>query len=188
MQAQTHSKRSKKSLGIPTQEEMAILLRDGVDWDAFYRMAESLISDEGFKSNADNFARAVMYEKALEMYSSHSFEVIHIDEDGCDTIVIVRDAAGHPIYRPIRMELKTISECLFYVQKCKNGLPGDFKKNKIKMKNFRGDTSDQTVDRYKSQKDFDFLLILQTNSRSGVVAKNSKKLRSNYVPDGDGVL
>ena len=37
-----------------------------VDWDKVFGVVDSLYSDEGFTSNADNFARATMVEKALD--------------------------------------------------------------------------------------------------------------------------
>lgn len=176
------------NLAKPTQRMMAELLQHGIKWDSFYLMAESLTKDEGFKSNADNFARSTMYEKALEKYSTKNFKVKHVDFDGCDLHVDIYDNDGTLICKEVRVELKTLSESFYYKVRCKGGNKGDFKLNKIKMKNFRGDTSEQTVQRYKSEVDFDFLLVLQTNDRSAIIAENTQELRSNYVASGDGVF
>ena len=177
-----------KKRQLLSQNEMAKLLQNGIKWDSFYRMANSLVHDGGFSSNADNFARSTMYEKALEKYSTKNFRVTRVDKDGCDLEVNIYDNNGILIYEKVRVELKTLSEYFYYVKGGKWGNKGDFKRNKIKMKNFRGDTSYQTVQRYKSQVDFDFLLVVQTNGRNAIIAENTKKLRNNYVADGDGVF
>ena len=39
-----------------------------VDWNRVFGVVDSLYSDEGFTSNADNFARATMVVKALDKF------------------------------------------------------------------------------------------------------------------------
>ena len=43
-------------------------LQTRVDWDRVFGVVDSLYSDKGFTSNADNFARATMVEKALDKF------------------------------------------------------------------------------------------------------------------------
>ena len=45
-------------------------LETNVDWDRVFGVVDSLYSDEGFTSNADNFARATMVEKALDKFQT----------------------------------------------------------------------------------------------------------------------
>ena len=40
-------------------------LETNVDWNKVFGVVDSLYSDKGFTSNADNFARATMVEKSF---------------------------------------------------------------------------------------------------------------------------
>ena len=51
-----------------------------VDWNRVFGVVDSLYSDEGFTSNADNFARATMVEKALDKFSN----IDRVDQNGYD--------------------------------------------------------------------------------------------------------
>ena len=55
-------------------------LETNVDWDRVFGVVDSLYSDEGFTSNADNFARATMVEKALDKFSN----IDRVDQNGYD--------------------------------------------------------------------------------------------------------
>ena len=55
-------------------------LETNVDWDRVFGVVDSLYSDEGFTSNADNFARATMVEKALDKFSN----INRFDQNGYD--------------------------------------------------------------------------------------------------------
>ena len=46
-------------------------LETKVDWNRVFGVVDSLYSDKGFTSNADNFARATMVEKALDLSLIH---------------------------------------------------------------------------------------------------------------------
>ena len=55
-------------------------LETNVDWNRVFGVVDSLYSDEGFTSNADNFARATMVEKALDKFSN----IDRVDQNGYD--------------------------------------------------------------------------------------------------------
>ena len=55
-------------------------LETNVDWNRVFGVVDSLYSDEGFTSNADNFARATMVEKALDKFSN----INRVDQNGYD--------------------------------------------------------------------------------------------------------
>ena len=55
-------------------------LETNVDWNRVFGVVDSLYSDEGFTSNADNFARATMVEKALDKFS----DIKRVDQNGYD--------------------------------------------------------------------------------------------------------
>ena len=51
-----------------------------VDWNKVFGVVDSLYSDDGFTSNADNFARATMVEKAIDKFS----DIKRVDQNGYD--------------------------------------------------------------------------------------------------------
>ena len=55
-------------------------LEQNVNWDKVFGVVDSLYSDDGFTSNADNFARATMVEKALDKFSN----LQRVDQNGYD--------------------------------------------------------------------------------------------------------
>ena len=55
-------------------------LQTRVDWNRVFGVVDSLYSDKGFTSNADNFARATMVEKALDKFS----DINRVDQNGYD--------------------------------------------------------------------------------------------------------
>ena len=55
-------------------------LETKVDWNRVFGVVDSLYSDKGFTSNADNFARATMVEKALDKFS----DIDRVDQNGYD--------------------------------------------------------------------------------------------------------
>ena len=55
-------------------------LETTVDWNKVFGVVDSLYSDKGFTSNADNFARATMVEKAIDKFS----DIKRVDQNGYD--------------------------------------------------------------------------------------------------------
>ena len=55
-------------------------LETKVNWNRVFGVVDSLYSDKGFTSNADNFARATMVEKALDKFS----DINRVDQNGYD--------------------------------------------------------------------------------------------------------
>ena len=53
-------------------------LETKVNWNRVFGVVDSLYSDNGFTSNADNFARATMVEKALDKFSA----INRVDQNG----------------------------------------------------------------------------------------------------------
>lgn len=164
------------------KEQIKNKLQKSIDWSAFFSLAQDVFQDPGFQSNADNFARATLFEMALEQLSSMPCQVERIDEDGCDLLFHMNG-----VENPVRVELKTFRNALFYKigSKVHNLGPGDTKA--IKMKNYRGDTGPATLARYKREKCFDFLLVIQFQPAEIILAKD-EEVRPLYYDNGsDGV-
>ena len=164
------------------KEQIKIKLQESINWNAFFSLAQDVFQDPGFQSNADNFARATLFEMALEKLSTMPCQVERIDQDGCDLLFHMEG-----INEPIRVELKTFRNKLFYINGSKkyNLDSGDTKA--IKMKNYRGDTGPATLARYKREKCFDFLLVIQFQPAEIILAKD-EEVRPLYYDNGsDGV-
>ena len=73
-------------------------LEQNVNWDKVFGVVDSLYSDDGFTSNADNFARATMVEKAIDKFSN----LQRVDQTGYDFL-----------YNNDKVELK-MGKNLFY--------------------------------------------------------------------------
>ena len=91
------------------KEHIKNRLQESINWDAFFSLAQDVFQDPGFQSNADNFARATLFEMALEKLSSMPCQVERIDEDGCDLLFHMQG-----VKEPVRVELKTFRNALFY--------------------------------------------------------------------------
>ena len=164
------------------KEQIKNKLQESINWQAFFSIAREVFQDPGFQSNADNFARATLFEMALEKLSTYPCNVERIDEDGCDLLFHIGMSD-----KPVRVELKTFRNALFYKKgsKVHNLGPGDTKA--IKMKNYRGDTGPATLERYRNEKCFDFLLVIQFEPSVIVLAKD-EDIRPRYYDNGsDGV-
>jgi hypothetical protein len=142
-------------------------LEKGVDWNRVFGVIDSLYTDPGFTSNADNFARATMVEKALDKNS----DLIRVDQTGYDFIYNQGDEI-------IKIEMK-MGKNLFYKRKDIHAT------KKFKMKNFQGDK--KTVEDYKEEKTFDYMLVLDLTARRVVVVED-EHARSLYESGGDGVM
>ena len=59
-------------------------LEQNVNWNKVFGVVDSLYSDKGFTSNADNFARATMVEKAIDKFSN----LERVDKNGYDLSLI----------------------------------------------------------------------------------------------------
>ena len=140
-------------------------LEQNVNWNKVFGVVDSLYSDKGFTSNADNFARATMVEKALDKFSN----LERVDQTGYDFL-----------YNNDKVELK-MGKNLFYKGKQRSSNST----KKFKMKNFQGDK--KTVEDYKEQKTFDYLLVIDITVKR-VVVINDKKARTLYEEGGDGVM
>ena len=51
-----------------TQQHFIDHLERSVDWNKVFGVVDSLYSDDGFTSNADNFTRATAVERALDKF------------------------------------------------------------------------------------------------------------------------
>ena len=94
-------------------------LETGVNWDKVFGVVDSLYSDKGFSSNADNFARATCVEKALAKFSG----LVRVDKNGYD---FVWDNGSGELKK---VELK-MGQNLFYKRKDVNAT------KKFKVKSF----------------------------------------------------
>ena len=138
-------------------------IEQDVNWNKVFGVVDSLYSDKGFTSNADNFARATMVEKAIDKFSN----LERVDQNGYDFL-----------FNDKKVELK-MGKNLFYKRKDPKAT------KKFKVKSFLSET--KTVDDYKEQKTFDYLLVIDITVKR-VVVINDKKARTLYEEGGDGVM
>ena len=134
-----------------------------VDWDKVFGVVDSLYSDEGFTSNADNFARATMVEKALDKFS----DIKRVDQNGYDFE-----------WENKKIELK-MGKNLFYKRKDPNAT------KKFKVKSFLSET--KTVEDFKQVSTFDWLLVIDLTARR-VVLVEDEHARSLYQEGADGAM
>jgi hypothetical protein len=142
-------------------------LQKSINWQAFFSIARDVFQDPGFQSNADNFARATLFEMALEKLSSWPCNVERIDEDGCD-LLFHMNMSEHPL----RVELKTKRDGLFYKKGSNDGSLGPGDTTAIEMKKKRGTTGPRTIERWKQEKTYDFLMVIQFEPAAIILAKD----------------
>ena len=123
-------------------------LETNVDWDRVFGVVDSLYSDEGFTSNADNFARATMVEKALDKFSN----IDRVDQNGYDFE-----------WGDKKIELK-MGKNLFYKVKDPKAT------KKFKVKSFLSET--KTVEDFRQISTFDWLLVIDLTARRVVVVED----------------
>ena len=138
-------------------------LEQNVNWNKVFGVVDSLYSDKGFTSNADNFARATMVEKALDKFSN----LERVDKNGYDFL-----------FDDKKVELK-MGKNLFYKRK-------DPKATKrFKVKSFLSET--KTVEDFKQISTYDYLLVIDLTARR-VVVVNDEHARSLYTEGADGAM
>lgn len=142
-------------------------LETGVNWDKVFGVVDSLYSDAGFSSNADNFARATTVEKALSKFS----DLIRVDKTGYDFIYIDGD-------KTIKVEMK-MGQNLFYKRKDVNAT------KKFKVKSFLSEK--KTVEDFKQDSTYDYLLVIDLTARRVVVVED-EHARSLYQDGADGAM
>ena len=138
-------------------------LEQDVNWDKVFGVVDSLYNDPGFTSNADNFARATMVEKALDKFSN----LERVDQNGYDFV-----------YQSDKIELK-MRKNLFYKRKDTKAT------KKFKVKSFLSET--KTVEDFKKVSTFNFLLVIDLTARRVVVVED-EHARSLYQEGADGAM
>ena len=142
-------------------------LEKGVDWDRVFGVVDSLYNDPGFSSNADNFARATMVEKALDKNS----DLNRVDQTGYDFIYNQDDEI-------IKSGMK-MGKNLFYKRKDIHAT------KKFKVKSFLSEN--KTVEDFKKDKTFDYMLVLDLTARRVVVVED-EHAQSLYQAGADGAM
>jgi hypothetical protein len=142
-------------------------LETGVNWNKVFGVVDSLYTDKGFSSNADNFARATTVEKALARFSN----LIRVDQTGYDFIYIDGD-------QTIKIELK-MGKKLFFKRKDIHAT------KKFKVKSFLSET--KTVEDFKEIKTFDYMMVIDLTARR-VVLVEDEMARSLYQDGADGAM
>ena len=137
-------------------------LETSVDWNKVFGVVDSLYSDDGFTSNADNFTRATAVEKAVAQFSN----LVRVDQKGYDFL-----------YGKEKIEMK-MGKNLFQKRT-------PFTTKKFKVKNFQGEK--KTVEDFKNEKTFDYMLVLDLTARRVVVVED-EHARPLYEGYGDGVM
>ena len=138
-------------------------LEQNVNWDKVFGVVDSLYSDKGFTSNADNFARATMVEKAIDKFSN----LERVVKNGYDFI-----------FEDKKVELK-MGKNLFYKRKDPKAT------KKFKVKSFLSET--KTVEDFKQISTYDYLLVIDLTARR-VVVVNDEHARSLYTEGADGAM
>ena len=138
-------------------------LEQNVNWNKVFGVVDSLYSDKGFTSNADNFARATMVEKALDKFSN----LERVDQNGYDFL-----------FNDKKVELK-MGKNLFYKRKDTKAT------KKFKVKSFLSET--KTVEDFKQISTYDYLLVIDLTARR-VVVVNDEHARSLYTEGADGAM
>jgi hypothetical protein len=141
-------------------------LEKGVDWDKVFGVVDSLYSDKGFSSNADNFARATAVEKGIAKFS----DLDRVDKTGYD---FVYDDGENLI----KIEMK-MGKNLFYKRTPHNT-------KKFKVKSFLSEK--KTVEDFKQHKTFDYMLVLDLTARRVIVIED-ETARSLYQEGADGAM
>jgi hypothetical protein len=143
-------------------------LESGVNWSKVFGVVDSLYSDKGFCSNADNFARSTAVEKALAKFS----DLVRVDQNGYD---FVWDDNNQNL---IKIEMK-MGKNLFYKRKDINAT------KKFKVKSFLSET--KTVEDFKQDSTYDYLLVLDLTARRVVIVED-EVARSLYQEGADGAM
>jgi len=138
-------------------------LEQNVNWSKVFGVVDSLYSDKGFTSNADNFARATMVEKAIDKFSN----LERVDKNGYDFL-----------FGDKKVELK-MGKNLFYKRKDPKAT------KKFKVKSFLSET--KTVEDFKQISTYDYLLVIDLTARR-VVVVNDEHARSLYTEGADGAM
>ena len=138
-------------------------LEEGVNWDKVFGVIDSTYSDGGFTSNADNFARATMVEKALDKFSN----LQRVDQNGYDFL-----------FEDKKVELK-MGKDLFYKRKDPKAT------KKFKVKSFLSET--KTVEDFQQISTFDYLLVIDLTARRVVVVED-EHARTLYTEGADGAM
>jgi len=143
-------------------------LENGVNWNKVFGVVDSLYSDKGFSSNADNFARATAVEKGLAKFS----DLTRVDKTGYD--FLWEDADGNFI----KIEMK-MGQNLFYKRKDVNAT------KKFKVKSFLSEK--KTVEDFKQHSTYDYLLVVDLTARR-VCLVEDEVARSLYQEGADGAM
>lgn len=138
-------------------------LETGVNWNKVFGVVDSLYSDPGFSSNADNFARATAVEKAIAKFS----DLERVDQTGYDFV-----------FGDTKVELK-MGKNLFFKRKDIHAT------KKFKVKSFLSEK--KTVEDFRQNKTFDYMLVVDLTARRVVVVED-EKARSLYQEGADGAM
>jgi len=138
-------------------------LETKTDWGKIFGIVDSLYSDKGFTSNADNFARATAVEKGISKFS----DLVRVDQTGYDFT-----------FGGEKIELK-MGKNLFYKRKDVNAT------KKFKVKSFLSET--KTVEDFKQIKTFDYMMVMDLTARRVVIVED-EKARSLYQDGADGAM
>jgi hypothetical protein len=142
-------------------------LEKGADWNKIFGVVESLYNDKGFSSNADNFARATAVEKAIDKFS----DLQRVDQTGYDFIW------KSPEGEEVKVEMK-MGKNLFFKRT-------PHKTKKFKVKSFLSEK--KTVEDFKQNKTFDYMLVLDLTAYR-VIVVDDEMARSLYEDGADGAM
>lgn len=136
-------------------------LETSVDWNKVFGVVDSLYSDDGFVTNSDNFTRSAGVEEAVAKFSN----LVRVDQKGYDFL-----------YGEEKIEMK-MGKNLFQKR-------NPYATKQFKVKNFYGEK--KTLEDFKTQKTFDYMMVIDLTARRVVVVEDSIA-RPLYEEYGDGV-
>lgn len=138
-------------------------LETEVNWNKVFGVVDSVYSDDGFKSNADNFIRCPAIERAIEKFSN----VVRVDQNGYDFLYD----------NNVKVEMK-MGKNLFYKK-------DPFTTKKFKVKSFLSAT--KTVEDFQQISTFDYLLVIDLTARRVVIVED-EVARPLYESGADGAM
>ena len=146
-------------------EDVKYCFETQINWKRIFSKIRDAYSDDGFRSNGDNMLRS----KILEIIVSCFSELKYVDEDGVDFVINIHGQL-------VNIEAKFQKG--YFGKKRKYGT--------LKMKNYRSDTGEKAFQRMKSEKKFDYVMIIDPKAyRVALIGRDV--VQKYYVSSGDGI-
>lgn len=137
-------------------------LETEVNWNKVFGVVNSVYTDKGFKSNADNFIRSIAVEKAFSKFAN----VRRVDKNGYDF---------EYVHESIEMKM---GKNLFYKK-------DPFTTKKFKVKSFL--SAKKTIEDHQQESTYDYLMVIDLTAQRVVVVEDHIA-RPLYEAGSDGAM